>query len=180
MLKTFPKDEEEQLIQNGYILEENCSSTFEVKNLDNVANKASEIANLSDIERMIDEQVNREYKSSESNEYSWDYQYKIKEEKEMYRQFSKESKEGLFYSGDPERNDGNLIKVYTVERYSGGSEGKLDEKKTVILGFADIKLDKDNKANVSELTEINDYKDDSYSLETVIQLYEGEGYSEVK
>ena len=41
------------------------------------------------------------------------------------------------------------------------------------------KLDKDNKANVSELTEISDYKDDSYSLETVIQLYEGEGYSEV-
>ena len=41
-------------------------------------------------------------------------------------------------------------------------------------------LDDDDKANISKLETISEEKDDSYSVDSVIQLYEGEGYEKMK
>ncbi|EOI6050993.1 hypothetical protein ACMUWL_002592 [Enterococcus faecalis] len=176
------KESENQLIQSGYLPDENFEPTFEVKGLDSVAEKATEIANIVDIKRMIDEGINRKYKSSETNKYEWDYRYEITEEKLMYRQFKKETKESQdsFYWGATGSDNGNLIKIFTVKKYSGGAEGKLKETQTVIYGYTDIMLNDKKEANVAELTEISETKDDTYSLDSVIKLYEGYGYSEVK
>jgi len=178
---TLSKAEEEILINNGYVVEKDFAPTFEVKGLDVVADNAIEINNIDDIKRMIDEGVNREYKSSESNQYQWDTRYEITEEKIMYRPFKKETKnEQNSYWGSSGSDNGNLVKIYTVKSFSGGAESKLKDTKTVIFGFTDIILDETGNANVAELEEIKEVKDDTYSLESVIKLYEGYGYTEVK
>ncbi|EOD7438147.1 hypothetical protein ACJQ40_003235 [Enterococcus faecium] len=172
----------DELMNVGYVLEKNFSPTFEVKGLDEVAEKATEIANIDDIKRMIDEGVKREYKSSEENQYSWDTQYDIKEEKLMYRQFSKDEDNANSWSDSTmsKGGNGNLIKIFTIKSYSGGTEGKLEDTKTVIFGYSNIVLNDKKEANVADITQIEDTKDDTYSLESVIKLYEGYGYTEVK
>lgn len=175
------KEEEDLLLQNGYLLAEDFSPVFEVKGLDIVADNASNIANIDDITRMIDEGIKREYQSSETNEYSWDTRYEITEEKLMYRAFRKETNndqgaQAWYYDGT---DNGNLVKVFTVKSFSGGAEGKLIETQTVIYGFTDIILDDNNEANVAELTAIEETKDDTYSLESILKLYQGYGYTEV-
>lgn len=177
------EDAESVLNDHGYILEEDFNPTFEVKNLYVVAEKATDIKNLKDIKRMIEEEVKREYKSFDPDEI-WGYKYKINQEKLMYRQFSEDTDNedfsdwemGNYSSGD---NHGNLIGIYSVKKISGDDNELMDEF-TAIIGFSDIKLDNDKKANVSEIEKISDKKDETYSLESVIQLYEGEGYTEVK
>lgn len=173
------KQDEESLLQMGYLPEEGFNPTFEVKGLKIVAANAKDIANLADIERMIDEGIKRKYQDFYA-EYSYGYRFEIQEEKEMYRQFKKESEASSSAWTFNGTDNGNLIKVFTVKKYTGGAETKLDSTNTVIFGFTDIMLDAENKANVSELKEIKDVKDDTYSLESVIKLYEGYGYSEVK
>jgi hypothetical protein len=99
----------------------------------------------------------------------------------MYRQFSKSQDESVGWSGYVNSGgNGNLIKVFTIKSYSGGTEGKLEKTQTVILGYSNIILNDKKEANVAEITEIEDSKDDTYSLESVIKLYEGYGYTEVK
>ncbi|MCQ4859184.1 hypothetical protein NE691_11660 [Enterococcus faecalis] len=176
------KQLKQELSGQGYVLDKGFNPTFEVKGLDEVAENATDIANLDDIKRMIDEGVRREYKSSDKNEYSWDRQYEIKEDKLMYRQFKTNTRENenIWGSSYGSSQNGNLIKIFTVKQYSGGPEGKLEETKTVIYGYSDIILNDKKEANVADLTEISDSKDDTYSLESVIKLYEGYGYKEVK
>lgn len=176
------KQLKQELSSQGYILDKGFDPTFEVKGLDEVAENATDIANLDDIKRMIDEGVRRKYKSSEKNEYSWDRQYEIKEEKMMYRQFNTNTKDNETFWGSSygSSQNGNLIKIFTVKQYSGGPEGKLQDIQTVIYGYSDIILNDKKEANVADLTEISDSKDDTYSLESVIKLYEGYGYKEVK
>lgn len=100
----------------------------------------------------------------------------------MYRQFKTNTRENenIWGSSYGSSQNGNLIKIFTVKQYSGGPEGKLEETKTVIYGYSDIILNDKKEANVADLTEISDSKDDTYSLESVIKLYEGYGYKEVK
>ncbi len=173
---TLSKDEEEQLLQEGYLLEKDFAPTFEVKGLSIVAEKATDISNLDDIKRMIDEEVKRDYQDFDPNK-SWGYKYEIKEEKLMYRQFNNESdKSDSFDSG----NNGNLIKIFSVKKFSGGSETKLNDSFTAIIGYSDIILDEDNKVNLAEMKNIKETKDDTYSLESVIKMYEAYGYTEVK
>lgn len=173
------KDEEDQILEEGYLLEKDFAPTFEVKGLSIVAKKASDISNLDDIKRMIDEEVKREYKDSDSDK-SWGRKYEIEEEKLMYRQFENESSENEEEYSFDGSNNGNLIKIFSVKEFSGGAEGKLDRTITAIIGYSDVILDEDNKVNVAEMKEIKDTKDDTYSLESVIQMYEAYGYTEVK
>ncbi|MCJ7843181.1 hypothetical protein MUB24_20340 [Lederbergia sp. NSJ-179] len=173
---TLSKDEEEQLLQEGYLLEKDFAPTFEVKGLSIVAEKATDISNLDDIKRMIDEEVKREYKDL-SPDKGWGYKYEIKEEKFMYRQFENESEKSDSLGAS---NNGNLIKIFSVKQFSGGSETKLKDSFTAIIGYSDIILDEDNKVNLAEMKEIKDTKDDTYSLESVIKMYEAYGYTEVK
>jgi len=177
------KEDNQQLIDAGYITEEDFAPTFKVEGLDKTAEQAQVIANLDDIKRMIKEEAKRTYKD-QSPEFSFGSKYELEQEKWMYRQFPKDDSEeddDIDWSmGEESTDSGNLISIYSVKEYSGGDDKELEDEFTGIIGYSDILLDKDNKANVSELTEIKDEKDDTYSLESVIQLYEGEGYQEVK
>ncbi|HIB1875032.1 TPA: hypothetical protein ACWWCX_001766 [Enterococcus faecium] len=74
--------------------------------------------------------------------------------------------------------NGNLIKIFTIKLYSGETEGKLEDTKTVIFSYSNIVLNDKKEANVAD--KIEDTKDDNYSLESVVKLYGGYGYTEVK
>lgn len=171
------KELEQSLSSQGYILADDFNPEFEVKGLKNVAEKASDISNLEDIKRMIDEEVKRKYKDSEY----WS-KYEITLDKLMYRQFAKDNtneNSDNWYSSSSSDN-GNLIGIYTIKEYSSGTDSKLRSEFTAIIGYSDIVLDDKNQANVAEIQEISTTKDDTYSLESVLKLYEGYGYTEVK
>ncbi len=172
---------ETTLNNGGYILADDFHPTFEVKNLAEVAEKATDIKNLEDIERFLLEELNNNYQNTDY-QFGSNTLYDIEQETLMYRQFNKvtDDEYGLYSSVE---NHGNLIGIFAVEQYqvSGdGEEKNLQDKFTVIYGFSGIILDENNKANLSELIKINEQKNDNYSLESVIQLYEGDGYEEVK
>ncbi|PZL72166.1 hypothetical protein CI088_11195 [Enterococcus plantarum] len=173
------KEFEQSLSDQGYVLADDFNPEFEVKGLKNVAEKASDIANLEDIKRMIDEEVKRTYKDSE---YSFGSKYEITLSKLLYRQFAKdntnESSDNWFSSSSSD--NGNLIGIYTIKEYSAGTDSKLKREFTAIIGYSDIVLDENKQANVADIKEISTTKDDTYSLESVLKLYEGYGYSEVK
>lgn len=175
------KSQKDQLSYDGYVLQKNFSPTFEVNGLEEVAESASDIANIEDIKRMIDEEVRRTYKDS-SPEYSYGSKYEITLDKLMYRQFDKDSSKEDEYSWSmsSSNQNGNLIGIYTIKRYSGGTESKLEDTKTAIIGYSNIVLDENKNANVAELDEIQTTKDDTYSLESVLKLYEGYGYTPVE
>lgn len=161
-------DLKEQLLRYGYILEDSFNPTFKVKGLNVVANKAEEIANLEDIKRLINEEIQKEYRKTYS------YTYNVQLEKYMYRQFENNEKEV-----SRRESTGNFIALFTVSQYSGD---QLNKTFVVARGFSDIYLDADNKANIADLMKnrINERMDQSYSLETVTQMYEGYGYEVVK
>lgn len=175
--------DKEKLLTHGYALQDDFAPSFEVKGLAVTAADATDIANRDDITRMIDEGIHRKYKDFDAGR-SYGHRYEISDAKLMYRQFEKESDtsggsgSGWFSSGAPK--NGTLLKIVTVKRFSGGAEAKLEESKTAIFGFTNIFLDDQKKANVADIDEISDQKDDTYSLESVIKLYEGYGYTEVK
>lgn len=168
---------EEQLNSYGYIVDEDFDPTFEVEDLAVVAEIATDIENLDDIKRMIEEEVNRLYQDM-SPEYSFGRKYKIQLETMMYRQFSEEDGDGWYQ--DEANSHGNLIGIYSIEKYSGGDSSALEDEFTAIVGYYDIHIDEDNKANVAKIERFNDKKDSTYSLKSVIQLYEGNGYTKIK
>lgn len=172
-------DFEDVLQSNGYILEEDFNPTFEVTGLDVVAEKAEDIKNLEDIERFLDEELNDDYENTDY-EYGMNYRYEIEQESLMYRQFEKTSDQDASIS-NMENNNGNLVGLFSIKHYSiSNDEETLQDEFKLIYGFAGIILDEDNKANLAELINISERKEDSYSIDSIIQLYEGEGYEKVK
>lgn len=166
----------DQLIENGYVLAEDFEPTYEVKGLYVVAEKATDIANLKDLERMIDEQVKRRYQDIFPDS-SIGTKYEISKEKLLYRQFHDEvDKENINSAND----NGNLIGIYTIKKYSGGADSQLEGQSTAIIGYSSIYLDEQSRTNPATIKEIIRARDKTYSLESVFQLYEGYGYSEVK
>lgn len=164
----------------GYVLENNFKPKFEVKNLEAVAKTAKEIGNYEDIERMIDESVKRNYRDMfpESNYGS---KYEIVLEKIMYRQFyDQSSSDNSTFSYNNSSDNGTLIGIYSIKEYTKDAESKLQRQLTAIHGYSNIILDESNKANVAEITEITNTMDDTYSMESVVKLYEGYGYHEVQ
>ena len=173
------EDFEPILNEGGYILEEGFQPTFEVKGLAEVAEKATDIKNLEDVERFLLEELSNQYRDTDYT-FGPNTVYDIEQEELMYRQFRKVAEDENVSSSL--EDNGNLIGVFSVKEYSvsqDGNEREVDQF-TLIFGFSRIILDEDNKANLSELNKISDRKDDNYSLESVIQLYEGEGYEKVK
>lgn len=166
----------DQLINNGYVLAEDFGPTFEVKGLQVAAEKATDIANVKDLERMIDEQVKRRYQDILPDS-SIGTKYEISLEKLLYRQFHNEVDKENFNAAN---DNGNFIGVYTIKKSSGGADSQLKDQFTAIIGFSGIYLDDQNRANPAAVKEINRTKDNTYSLESVFQLYEGYGYSEMK
>src|SRR5699024_8596729 len=53
------------LNKDGYVLDDDFNPSFTVEGLYNVAEKPDDIENLEDIERMINEKLNREYDDKE-------------------------------------------------------------------------------------------------------------------
>ena len=173
------EDFEATLNEGGYILEEGFQPTFEVKGLAEVAEKATDVKNLDDVERFLLEELSNQYRDTDYS-FGSNTVYDIKQEELMYRQFKKIAEdESVSSSVD---DNGNLIGIFSVKKYRVSSDEDKEEvdQFTVIFGFSRIILDEDNKANLSELSKISDRKEDNYSLESVIQLYEGEGYEKVK
>lgn len=168
---------EDELHANGYILEENFEPTVEVKGLDKLAEAASDIKNLEDIERFLEEELNEKYYDTD---YSFGYntKYEIEQEKLMYRQFDKDTGDDSYYQDD---KHGSLVGIFSVKEYEVQDEDEeLRSEFTLIFGYYNIILDDNGNANLSEITQMSETKENNYSLESVIQLYEGQGYEEVK
>ncbi|WP_408869027.1 hypothetical protein ACJYYY_01695 [Brochothrix campestris] len=170
-----------ELNDNGYVLEDNFAPKFKVQHLDNVLKNAKDIANMKDITRMINEEVNRSYEDSHVED-SWGTRYEVKKETLMYRQFDKDtdSESSSYTMFDSSTTNGNLIGVFSIKEYSGGTESKLEDSYTAIVGFSNIIADDKNKVNVADMEALSDEKDDTYSLESVLKLYEGYGYEKVQ
>lgn len=176
----WDEDMEQRLNDSDYIVAEDFKPVFKVEGLDVVAEKAKDIKNLDDIKRMLKEALNRRYETMAPDQ-EYGRVYKMKEEKVLYRQFDTGSNDTDFILETPKAsNHGNLIGIYTVEKHSGGSNSKLEEKFTAVVGYSGIVIDDKNKTNVTEMELFHDERDDTYSLDSVIQLYEGYGYTEVK
>ncbi|MEC1177309.1 hypothetical protein P9B03_02335 [Metasolibacillus meyeri] len=169
----------ERLNDSDFILDGDGSFTVEITGLINYAQSANEITNLDDIKRMLSEGINRKYKNS-SEQYSWGRVYEINLEGIFYRQFEKKVDEGFSWQSNLGDSNGNLVGVYSVKEFSGGTEGKLNKKFTIVYGFSNLVLDENNKVNLTELIEISKGYDDTYSLESVLKLMEGYNYMEFK
>lgn len=183
---TVDDEAESALHSEGYMLEEDFNPTVEVEDLDKVAEKATDIENLKDVERYMEEELNDEYKDTDSD-FGSNTVYDIDQEKLMYRPFEKlsdedESENDMWGDDNAEGKNGSLIGIYSIKESEVDSDDEKEtrEEFTVMFGFSGIILDEDDKANISELESISEKKDDTYSVDSVIQLYEGEDYEEVK
>lgn len=172
------EDQEDRLFNYGYILAADFNPTVEVKGLDEIAEKAEDIQNYEDLKRMIREEVQRTHQDFLPTARTGRV-YEIIEEEFMYRQFNDHD---LNQPGSSIANvrHGDLIAVFTIKQYQGGDDGKLQLEFIAMEGYTELKLDEDNKVDISEIRNINKKFDKTYSLETVIQTYESEGYSIVK
>lgn len=173
-------DSDQHLHNEGYILEDNFNPTVEVKGLDVVAEKAEDIKNLKDIKRMIDEEVNRQYNNSDDS-FSF-VTYETEKQDLMYRQFKEldsDDESDNYYNNDKNSN-GSLIGIYSVKEFSDEEKNDLEKEYTAIVGFTNIIINEDNETNVSKMEDFKEVKDDTYSLESIIQLYEGNGYTKLK
>ncbi|WP_051359434.1 hypothetical protein [Paucisalibacillus globulus] len=162
----------ESLAGLGYVLTGEGEAKFIASGLDVVAEKASDIENLKDIERFISEGINREYEDS-----SWGfYKYEIIKENTYYRQFERDGESGSMWGSTP--SNGTLVTMYTIKKY--GSEGNLEDNFIALYGYTDIILNDENQANLVEINDYTDTYDNTYSLESVEKLMEGYGYQVVE
>ena len=172
-------DEEDPLINYGYKLEEDFDVSFEVKGLQEFAQKAEDIANIADVKRMITEEVAKDY--PKDSDWGFTRVYDVKEEVTLYRQFP-EVDEDDYYGSNLEDN-GSFVVLFTITEYSD-KDAKKDkdvlEEYVIMQGFRNLMLDEDNKVNVSKIISQYQTEDSSYSLDTVQQIYEGNGYEEVE
>lgn len=178
-------ENEQQLNQAGYVLEEDFNPTFEVEGLDKVAKEASDIDNLKDIKRMIKEEVEDEYEDTSPDE-SYGTVYDIDKEAMLYRPFEEDEDDDNrdeeppdMMGEDPVNKNGSLIGIYSITKYSGGDDKEKEKEFTAVIGFSNIILDDDDEGNVSDMEELSTEKDDKYSTESVVQLYEGDGYEKL-
>lgn len=172
-------EEEDPLIDYGYKLEDDFNVSFEVKGLQEFAKKAEDIANIDDVKRMITEEVTKDY--PKDSDWGFTRVYDVKEEVALYRQFD-EADEDDYYDTDLEDN-GSFVVLFTITEYSDVDAKKdkdVNEEYVIMQGFRNLMLDEDKKVNVSKLISQQKTEDSSYSLDTVQQIYEGNGYEQVE
>ena len=181
-------DVEDDLLRYGYVLADDFQPTVKVEGLYNIAEKATDIANLKEIKKMIEKDANKQYGEGMFE------RYKIKQEKLVYRQFGKDpasddddddDNSNKIGTNDASDDDGNLVGIYSVtktERVADDEGGITDEVTNfvAIKGYSDIRLDENNKADLSNMNELFGHYDPKYSLKSTIKKFETEGYSEVK
>ncbi|MDO4432337.1 MAG: hypothetical protein Q4B80_03350 [Aerococcaceae bacterium] len=157
---------QESLLANKYVLEEGFQVLGTAHSLQEVPANATDIANLEDIKRMINEQAMREYNDD------WMYKYEVALNRYMYRQFPSENTNGNFHRGS---NHGVLMGIFTVKVYDS-SDNQLEKEFTGVIGYSDIILDAEKRTNVASLVLVGNQWDKTYSLDSIYQLYEGYGF----
>lgn len=167
---SLTEESRDSLAYLGYALSGDGAVEFEASGLDIVPESVDEIENLSDIERMIGEGVNRRYQDSNWGRYT----YEIIEGNTYYRQFEPES-EGEWGASN---THGRLITLYTVNQFD--SDDELMSTVTAIQGFSNIILDENGHTNVAQIVEYQNNYDHTYSLESVEKLMEGYGFDLVE
>lgn len=177
-LKLIEEDGATRAIDLGYKLEDDFKVEIEVEGLVEFPEKAEDIKNLKDIKRMIKELAEEIFQDG------FGKTYEIKQEVLLYRQFDDEI--------EPEQNllddkvsidlktNGSLIALYSVKEYDEYS--KEEEKFIAKVGYENLALEKNGKVNVAEMISVGgEYSNrETRSLETVQQIYEGNGYEVVK
>lgn len=180
-------DVKDHLLRYGYVLADDFQPTVKVEGLYNIAEKATDIANLKEIKKMIEKDAKKQY---DEGVFA---RYKIKQEKLVYRQFGKDpasdedddDNSDSIGTNDASDRDGNLVGIYSVtktEKVADG-EGEITDEVTnfiAIKGYSDIRLDDNNKADLSNMDELFGHYEPKYSLKSTIKKFETEGYSEVK
>src|SRR5699024_5208650 len=127
---TLGEEAESTLHSEGYILEDDFNPTVEVKDLDEVAEKATDIENLKDVERFMEEELKDENKDTDY-EYRSNNIYKIDQEKLMDRQFEKisdkDDEDDVWGTNSPEEENGSLIGIYSIKELEVDSDDEKDK-----------------------------------------------------
>lgn len=174
--KLIINEEETPLINFGYRLDDNFNVTYEVKDLAHYPKTVDEIKNLKDINRMINEEMEKNFPNKRS--FDFETRFKVKEETTLYRQFTDDEPQDADIS-----RYGAYIKLYTIKRYFDKEAYDADDPSETYVyarGYTNIHLDENGKVNVTQMDDFTEYHDESYSLETVQQTYEGYGFEVVK
>lgn len=169
--------EDNTLREMGYRLETDFDVTFEVEGLAIYPKSVKDIKNLKDVERLLEEDMEKNYPKKRN--YDFETRFKYKEEATLYRQFHEDDYDRHTDTG----YYGTYIKLYTIERYN--DKTALDEKDpsrvyVYARGFRNLHVDEEGNVNLAELDTFYENHDESYSLDTVKQLYEGHGYELIK
>src|SRR5699024_1907371 len=148
---TVDDEAESALHSEGYMLEDDFNPTVEVEDLDKVAEKATDIENLKDVERYMEEELNDEYKDTD-HDFGSNTVYDIDQEKLMYRQFEnlsddEETEDDIWGDASAEEENGSLIGIYSIKESEVDSDDEKETKEeyTVMFGFSGIILDEDDK-----------------------------------
>lgn len=176
--KLIVDEEDTLLIDYGYKLEDDFEVTYDIEGLTEFAKDVSDIKNYKDIKQMIDEEKNKNYADSD-----WDIlpHFDVKEEVVLYRQFNNEDEDEGFYT-DYTETHGSLVVLYTVTTYRNKTdkqEKNVDQEFIAAIGYRNLALDDKGNVNVSKMINTFDEEDSSYSLNTIKQIYEGNGYEVV-
>lgn len=167
-----PEEEHASLLELGYKVADDADVTYEVSGLTEYAETAEDIDNIQDLIRMMDEEMKENFKDSE-----YFNAYDIKQEKFLYRQFPEE--EESYYDGST--NNGSFMSLYTIVVYDNAEEKadkNPDHEYIYAKIYRDLAIDEDGKVNVAKIAKDYEDHDSSYSLDTVQQVYEGNGYNE--
>lgn len=165
------------LFNLGYRLDDDFELTYEVDGLNNYPASTKDIKNIKDVNRLLEEEMNKNFPTKRN--YDFETRYKVKEEATLYRQFNEDEYDQHSYI----ENNGSYIKLYTIEVYN--DKEALDNKDAREIyvyarGYTNLYINADGNVNITELEDFSEKHDESYSLETVRQLYEGHGYEVVK
>lgn len=165
-------DLENTLESYGYRLEDDFNPIFEVTGLVELVEDPNEIENIEDITRMISEEVNRKYKVEW---YTTADTYDITFEGYYYKQFATEDSSSNY---EVSSDASTLFGVYDVMGYD--SNGDVVEDEIALIGFNNISADENGHVNVTEMERYFQIYDDTYSVDTVKSIAEGNGYEPVK
>lgn len=160
-----------------YAIEEDDQQfEVEVDGLTGYAAAMSEIENLEDVKRFLQEETDNRFEDS-SPDRDYGTLYEVEFHQYMYRQFEEETQNTDYSNRNLTQGNGNLFGIFTVETYSGGDDPELEGESIVAVGFNNMELDENQEVNISDLSDERVNFDDSYSLDTVTQLLEGMGYT---
>lgn len=168
----------ERLNSEGYAIEEQDRQfEIEVDGLTGYASDLSGIENLDAVKQLLQEEVDSRYEDISPDNSFFGVIYEVEFHQNMYRQYEDTSQSGSYQHNNLVQGNGNLFAIYSVDEYSGGEDSELEKESIVAIGFNNMELDEDQEVNLANLSDERVIFDNSYSLDAVIQLMEGYGYT---